>query len=437
MPEQELADATAVATSDGVQPDATGEAPLDAGADIGIDASDAQALTQQDADQQPAPEGQEVTGEPFSASPPDWFKALYADPQHGKDAQRLWDRMVSAQQMRELYPTLADARAAKEAIESIGGKEAIQELVNKAQSVDDTDAAFFSGDKQRQAGVISEMFSEDPEAFTSGVLVSLDVIQRVDPERYKSLAGQVLGSVLKPERFDEHVEALREAAASGDQQQVAKLVQALVNWADAKGLSQQSVNRLDPRRSEIEQQKSQLQEREQQFRAEQYGQAREYVDSDVRARLNQDITSELSKLLPRTREAVRERIARDISNDISNALAADKNLLNRSVQLFHPSATQYRFDRGTQQQVASLIYNRARQLVTAATKKVVSDWTREVVSQNQQVLKKTEQAARRADITGGAPPGASGKPPLTEEMAKKMSSEEILTYDGPVAQRRR
>jgi len=435
MPE-ELAGLPAPEASVDVQPDVTGDTALDAGNDFGINSEDVSALETGAPEQTEMPETvPEIEGE-VGPSPPDWFKALYADPQHGKEAQKLWDRMVAGQNYRTLYPTLADARAAKEALETVGGPEAIQELMQKAQSVDDTDAAFFSGDKQQQAGVISDMFSEDPEAFTSGVLVSLDVISRLDPDRYKGLAGQVLSSVLKPERFDEHVEALREAITSGDQGQVQKLVQALVNWADSKGLSQQSTAKLDPRQSQIEQQSTQLKQQQEQFRADQYRQASESVQADIRTRLESSISEQLGKILPKTREGVRARIARDVFSDIENTIKSDTVLQNNVIRIFHPSASQYNFGKDAQTRVANLYHNKAQQLITSATKKVVSEWTKEVVSQSQQTLRKTQQAASRADITGGAPPGGSSKPALTEEMAKNMSPEDILFYSGPVSRKK-
>lgn len=388
---------------------------------LGIDTDSLPAETE--TIEQPATEQAPVEGE-FGVAPPAWLKQMYGNPEYGKQAQALWDQTAA---YRQLYPTVAEARIAKEAVEGIGGVDAIQELVQKGQSVDQTDAAFFSGDPQQQSAVIAEMFEEDRDAFTSGVSVSLEVIRQRDPERYGQMTTEILGSMLKPERFDEHIEAFRENA--NNPEALTQLVNRLVQWADSKGLSQkQKDTRLDPRQQQVAKDKEQLNQERQSFQQERYKTFSESVDSGVRTDVQKEIGTVLTSILPKTSEGTRSRIAKDILTEIDSTLKQDRNLTNRVAQLLQPTRGQFDFSKATQDKVQQLLMNRAKQLVNGTTKKIVSDWTKDVLARNRETSQKTGLQQTRVDITGGAPPGSGRKAPLTKEKAATMTDAEILNY---------
>ena len=431
MPDEQT---TATETSVTTQTDGTGgngAGASDGGASTATTLTDEEILGISSLEELPADLGKEEEGKPaeelpVGASPPDWLKALYNDPKFGKQAQSLWDRTSAFQQ---LFQTVQEAKQLKEAIDQVGGVDSLQELVSKAQSVDETDTKFFSGDKTQQAEVVSEMFEEDRDAFESGLVVSLDIIRQRDPERYGRLTSDILTSVLKPERFDEHIEALRESLQSEDPKVLKQLVSTLVGWADSKGLSQkQKPTTLDPRSQQVDKRAKQLEEREQGFRAQQYETMRQSVDSAVRADLTTQITAGLEQILPKVRSAIRERIGKDILGEIDKALRADAGLTQRVLQIIRPTQNQFNFDKATQDRVVNLLSTRAKQLVAQTTRKVVSEWTKDVIARNQATNEKVANVAKRVDITGGAPPGGGAKPKLTRDKAKGMSDEEILNY---------
>lgn len=360
----------------------------------------------------------------FGVAPPAWLKQMYSNPEYGKQAQALWDQTAA---YRQIYPTVAEARSYKEAVEGLGGVEAIPDLVQKGQSVDQTDAAFFSGDPQQQGTVLSEMFEEDRDAFSSGVQVSLEVIKQRDPERYGQMATEILGSMLKPERFDEHIEALRESLQNPEA--LTALVDRLVKWADSKGLSQRQKDmRLDPRQQQVAKEKERLDQERQSFQQERYQTFSESVDKTVRTTIQGEIGSTLQSILPKTTEGTRARIAKDILTEIDSTLRQDRALTNRVAQLIQPIRGQFDFSRQAQEKVQQLLLARAKQLVTGTTKKIVSDWTKDVLARNQQVNQKVGLQQTRVDITGGAPLGAGRRAPLTKEMVKEkgLSDMDIL-----------
>jgi hypothetical protein len=88
---------------------------------------------------------------------PAWMQTLAGDPQHGAEAQQLWQEH---QEFRAAFSSPEEARAIKDLFP--GGAQEAQTLKQASQSVDRIDAAIFSGDGRAQSEVVAELARANP-----------------------------------------------------------------------------------------------------------------------------------------------------------------------------------------------------------------------------------------------------------------------------------
>jgi hypothetical protein len=125
----------------------------------------------------------------------------------------------------------------------------------------------------------------------------------------------------------------------------------------------------------------------------------EAVARDVRGA----ITRTLEQVLPEgVAEGAAKRIGEDIFGEVGKLLAADAQLSSQVGE----SLRGWRFGAAEQQQVASLLSGRARQILPSVARRVIGEWTNSVLSTARTRATRSEAAARRVDV-GGA---ASGDP---------------------------
>ena len=123
----------------------------------------------------------------------------------------------------------------------------------------------------------------------------------------------------------------------------------------------------------------------------------EAVARDVRGA----ITRTLEQVLPEgVAEGAAKRIGEDIFGEVGKLLAADAQLSSQVGETLRG----WRFGPAEQQQVASLLSGRARQILPSVARRVIGEWTNSVLATARTRATRSEAAARRVDV-GGASSG--------------------------------
>jgi hypothetical protein len=128
----------------------------------------------------------------------------------------------------------------------------------------------------------------------------------------------------------------------------------------------------------------------------------EAVARDVRGA----ITRTLEQVLPEgVAEGAAKRIGEDIFGEVGKLLAADAQLSSQVGE----SLGGWRFGAAEQQQVASLLSGRARQILPSVARRVIGEWTNSVLSTARTRATRSEAAARRVDVGGAASGDAAAR----------------------------
>lgn len=365
-----------------------------------------------------------------------WMRPLLNDKAFGPKLQSMHDRLLAYQ---ELLPKVADARAIKELLPE--GVEGLKKVLDKSREVDEMDLQYFSRDPEEQRSFASNLYRDDPEAFQGMMQIGLDLIKSHNPQEYDYLTNHLAGSKLEAEKAWDWLEyvhgTLSDALNATTQEEWtyrAKLAQSQLNQFAAslqkfglgpKGNEQDpNLQRVRQAQGEFDTEKAKWQrERQQEFTAD--------TDRNVTSALDTDIGGHLLKLLPKASDGLRGKIAKEVHSDIQKAIGSDAGLKLRLANLMRTGGT----NRQTQEQVTNLLVSKARLVLPGAVKRVVSEYTRNIMASRNEVTEKQTAAASRVDVSSGARPG-TGVKVLTREEAMGMSDLDILESSRPVAKRK-
>ena len=346
-------------------------------------------------------------------APPEWLKPFLADEKAGPGLKSLWEQH---QAYREVFPTVAEARALKELFP--GGVNDAKQLQARGEDAARMDAAYFSGDTRAQAQLAEYLLRDNPRAFHAMLRQSAQVLAARDPQALEEIARGALG----PGRAPLSSEA---PSASSAQALRPEKARAQDDAPIAREFHRQREG-LERERGAITRAREEFDRERQHFRAEQFASFRESANEAVVGQVRQSIEQTIARVLPRdVSEGARKRIADDIFNEVNTALQNDPALTPQIAGLLR----QWRFDEPTRAQVVNLIYARAKSLVPTVAKRIVTDWTSSVLSANRQKTSKQQASASRVDIVGGGAPGTLGKRSLTPRDIdySKTSDDEILS----------
>ncbi len=153
--------------------------------------------------------------------------------------------------------------------------------------------------------------------------------------------------------------------------------------------------------------------------------ANEDLDRDVGGTIARVLAQTLPNAGKTDAGPLQARLTNAIRQDIEAALKGDRQLGEQVARVLAAK----RFDDTTRAQVVRLIGERARQLVPAAAKRVLNDWTQTALGAHRARAQKGEAAAARPDVegVGGAPASARAKVAGPREVDyRKLSDEQIL-----------
>jgi hypothetical protein len=142
------------------------------------------------------------------------------------------------------------------------------------------------------------------------------------------------------------------------------------------------------------------------FPAESYRAFETSTNEAVAREVRGAITRTLEQVLPEgVAEGAAKRIGEDIFGEVGKLLAADAQLSSQVGETLRG----WRFGATEQQQVASLLSGRARQILPSVARRVIGEWTNSVLATARTRATRSEAAARRVDVGGAASGDAAGR----------------------------
>jgi hypothetical protein len=339
--------------------------------------------------------GDAAQGFTEGSEPPKWLAEMMADPQAGGEACDFWNGIQRAQSdakaYRDVFAKPEDARAAAELV----------------RTLDEIDAAFYgragSSPEQTSAArmqLAQRMMREDPVAFREIVFAGLKALGQAPDSALREQPG--LG-----------------AAQPGPQASAAQ------SPSPAQSLSQAGSA-----------QSAEMAE----YRAFEHS-----ANQELERSVGGAIERALSQTLPSLRAnqenisggarhatTLQERLSAAIREDVEASLKGDRQLGEQVAQIL----SSRRYDDATRAQVVRLINDRGQQLVPAAARRVINEWTQTTLSAHRA---QTQTASRSSERAGLAPartnsaaqqsrPSENSRAPIRPGRLdyRKLSDEQIL-----------
>jgi hypothetical protein len=136
------------------------------------------------------------------------------------------------------------------------------------------------------------------------------------------------------------------------------------------------------------------------------------------------IETQVERLLPDgISKSARNRVVGEIYRELGNTLRGNRALGQQMRDAFRSGA----LDEGHRRAIVSLVTGRARQALPAVAKRVLNEWTTNVVSANHERRARQRTAERRVDIAGSGGAGNDGRRAVTSRDVdyKRMSDADI------------
>jgi hypothetical protein len=390
------------AAREGSSPSESGNSPAAADAERTKDSDNTEnAESPEGTEKRDGTEKAEGTAGKEGSAIPKEFEAIFATPGAGAKLREIYQRDA---EYREIFPSVNDAREAREAR---------QELAR-------VDELFDSGDPAAHVELIAGLAQRDPQAFRSLAATFGERLAEIDPEAYRVISGEFARAALDAARLPEQIALLARAAEKDDAGAVKFLAGELVAklkafpvGADFK--SAQTANHNARQTAEI-------------ASGAAVGNFVERVNDDVERGVEQAVGGRVAELLPDAPERTRQKLSSEIYRELDAALKKDTALLQQVSANFTATQKSGQFGEKQRAAMAAMVMGKAKALLPAVAKRVVGDWTAAVVGANQARRAKQSAAASRADVgVGGAPRPVSTQ--AARVNYKKMSDEEILNAE--------
>jgi len=364
---------------------------------------------------------QEETETEFTAGQPmpDWLKGLLKNAEQApiaKEVQRLWDQH---QAMRELVPTIQEARGWRETFP--GGLVEAKAVVAKALELDEADAQFESGDPQ----YFAELHESNPQAFVQAFTQSAQLLAERDPNAYREIAGSVLRSTLESEKFPVHMDAMRQALEKDDVESLKELTKALVGWSGKMGITVKAEARLDPERQKFERERAAFNKEKQEAATTRFEDFNSKLISSATNEVRMLVEAKLTPILPKGMNSwAKGKLVDDVISSVSQSLAENKSHMKQVTNIIRSQG----ITDASMKQIVNLKAGLAKLMVSDLIKQAMAAYTGTAVNANKEKNAKENQAAARTDISGGAGPRPTGKqlPKIGSPEHRKMSDEDII-----------
>lgn len=371
---------------------ATGEAPADDASAKSAPAEAKDVKTAQD-EQQPKPED---TENPVNeVIEPEELKALFK--QHPA-LRSAWYREAA---YREVFPTIAEARAVKEYFPT----------ADLAKQASDNQAMLFDIDKmyvENPAMFASKFIQGNPAAFRSFMEEMRPVLHQMSPTAYKEIVAEPV--------FRDTLNNLKGLAAKRDDQELAQVIEIL---EERMGFQSQDKNRElvnnDPRIRAAEMSREQRQrEVEQRYEGFAEDVNRTYWDG-----LRKTVSDAIGKPEAMSDKAI-EMVTTEVMDAVSEALAARQDLK----RIFDVRTRQGDFSPQHKEAVAEFVLKYARQIVPVKARERLTAWTNDILRVNKKDIETKAAAPIKKDIGSGS--GHVPKAKTQKINYRTMSDDDIL-----------
>lgn len=241
--------------------------------------------------------------------------AIEALPEHAKAIREMAGHSFRLNEYRDTFPTVNDAKSAKQLIEGIGGVEGATALQSRIQAVDQQDEAIKAGSPE----VIDAMFKDFPEGAAALGPHYLATLQKTNPEAYSSTVAPHAIAMLEQAGLSEHLTAMANEADPAKAKQMAAQAAAWLNGQKSTIQQTRQQPAKDPRQDKIAQGMQELEtQRESMFM------------EGVTGKVNSSVTPEITKTVeqyakqykwnPEQKAEFQSRL----QNDIVEQMKADK-----------------------------------------------------------------------------------------------------------------
>jgi hypothetical protein len=313
---------------------------------------------------------------------------------------KLRDVWFSERAYREVFPTV---RAAREMAELFpGGIEDAKLYRDGAETLRHLDGLYVSNSEESHRQLAKELAELAPEAYPNFVVQAVNQWAERDPEGYKGTLRATFEDELPgwaaEQGLPTHAQLLLQALEKGDTKSATALARQLVEWSRGIGQAKTETRSSGPD-AEIERLRAQLAERD----ARDQQRLEETLRATVTERYVAEVKGFLEKAVPTASQRARDRMVGDIVNAINQQLAESPGFMAQLNQLKAE---------GRVQKVADFVIGRAKQLLPQAGRRVLNEWTSEILAANKTAVQKKAAAAQSRDAGAGASPAgrAPGKP---------------------------
>jgi hypothetical protein len=342
---------------------------------------------------------------------------------------------------REVFPTVAEARAVREVFPN---PDAARAAATAQAELARLDSLVESRDPRAHGELLAGLQRIAPEAFRSLAITFGERLAALDPEAHQQVAAAMAAQALAGQRWPEHVSLLARAVEQQDWPAVKFLAATLSSQMDewTRGLraapSARPAGSAPPRPAQRQSPAapSQAAPSAMAAAANQFLQA---VNNDVEHAVQQSVAAKVEELLPDAPQGARQKIAAEIRRELDLALRQDTELLEqvrdsvrgvlRAVPNPEASGRDGRAEAGPERgNVARLISSRARAALPGVARRVVADWSETVLRSSQARRSRQSEAASRVEVGRGGPPAPVPTRPRGVDYTR-MSDEEILNMD--------
>jgi len=377
------------------------------------------------------------------------FERAFELPDVGPKLREICERDAA---YRELFPTVAEARAVREVFPN---PDAARAAALAQAELARLDSLVESRDPRAHAELLTGLQRIAPEAFRSLALTFGERLAALDPEAHRQVSAAMAAQALAGQRWPEHVALLTRAVEQQDWPAVKFLAGTLASqmeqWsANVAPASRRPLVPATPshpapfadtlRETEgrpfLRQNTRDALPASGQAGATAANQFLEAVNTDVQQAVQQSVGRKVEELLPDAPEGARQKIAGEIFRELDLALRQDPELLEQvrdsvrgALRSGYGSANAGRSPGGPEREsVARLIASRARAALPGVAKRVVADWSETVLRSSQARRSRQSESASRVEVGRGGSPAPVPVRPRGVDYTR-MSDEEILNSD--------
>jgi hypothetical protein len=257
-----------------------------------------------------------------------------ADPKNSAMVKQLHGAFERHEAYKAEFPTVQEAREAKQFIENIGGYEGFEQLQNTLKSVEESDHLLYSGDAKLLDNIYEDMKSEGKQdAFGKLASPFLDKLKDVDKKAYYATLTPHYVESLERAKLPDVIAALTNLAEVGDEKSVAEIKAIVADMGDwfgkLKGEAAKAKQAPTPEQLALKADREKFEKEQQEFKTNQTKEFQSAVGKEAETTSNNMLGKHLTPFLKSayfkgfSRENLRP-LAAEIQRNLRDELSSDK-----------------------------------------------------------------------------------------------------------------